>query len=71
VVNGVVAVPVMVVMMLMTANKKMMGRFVVRGYLRIVGWLPQASWRSQQLSCVQVASFRALFVARPPQEPLS
>ncbi len=39
VINGVVAVPVMVVMMLMTANKTIMGRFVVRGYLRIVGWL--------------------------------
>jgi NRAMP (natural resistance-associated macrophage protein)-like metal ion transporter len=39
VINGVVAVPVMVVMMLMTANKKMMGRFVIGGYLKIVGWL--------------------------------
>jgi Mn2+/Fe2+ NRAMP family transporter len=39
VINGVVAVPVMVVMMLMTANKKMLGRFVISGYLRIVGWL--------------------------------
>ena len=39
VINGVVAVPVMVIMMLMTANKKMLGRFVIGGYLRFVGWL--------------------------------
>jgi Mn2+/Fe2+ NRAMP family transporter len=39
VINGVVAVPVMVIMMLMTANKKIMGRFVIGGYLWIVGWL--------------------------------
>jgi Mn2+/Fe2+ NRAMP family transporter len=39
VINGVVAVPVMAIMMLMTANKKMMGQFVIGGYLWFVGWL--------------------------------
>jgi NRAMP (natural resistance-associated macrophage protein)-like metal ion transporter len=38
VVNGVVAVPVMVTMMLMTHNKKIMGKFRIRGYLLYAGW---------------------------------
>jgi Mn2+/Fe2+ NRAMP family transporter len=37
--NGVVAVPVMVMMMLMTSNKSVMGKFVVTGMLRWVGWI--------------------------------
>jgi len=39
VVNGVVATPVMVVMMLMTANKRVMGQFEIRGYLKTMGWI--------------------------------
>jgi NRAMP (natural resistance-associated macrophage protein)-like metal ion transporter len=39
VINGIVAVPVMVMMMLLTHNKKAMGSFVLPGYLRWVGWL--------------------------------
>jgi NRAMP (natural resistance-associated macrophage protein)-like metal ion transporter len=38
VLNGVVAVPVMTVMMLMTAERKIMGRFIVVGWLRWLGW---------------------------------
>lgn len=38
VINGVIAVPVMAVMMLMTAQAKVMGKFVVRGWLRWLGW---------------------------------
>ena len=38
VINGVVAVPVMVLMMLMASRKKVMGRFVLPIPLRIVGW---------------------------------
>jgi NRAMP (natural resistance-associated macrophage protein)-like metal ion transporter len=40
VINGIVAVPIMVVMMLMTSNRKAMGDFA-RGslYLRVFGWL--------------------------------
>ena len=38
VINGVVAVPVMATMMLMTANKAVMGRFRITGYLRMAGW---------------------------------
>ena len=39
VINGVVAVPVMVVMMLLTARADIMGPFVVRGVLKFFGWL--------------------------------
>ena len=38
VVNGVVAVPIMAIMMHMTANPKIMGKFTVGGGLRITGW---------------------------------
>ena len=42
VINGVVAVPVMVLMMLLTANTKVMGQFTVTGVLRFMGWLATA-----------------------------
>jgi NRAMP (natural resistance-associated macrophage protein)-like metal ion transporter len=43
VINGVVAVPVMVVLMQMASNPKVMGKFVVTGRtLRAVGWLATA-----------------------------
>jgi Mn2+/Fe2+ NRAMP family transporter len=42
VINGVVAVPVMVAMMHMTANPKVMGKFPVHDSLRLVGWMATA-----------------------------
>jgi NRAMP (natural resistance-associated macrophage protein)-like metal ion transporter len=39
VINGVIAVPIMVVMMLLSAKGDMMGDFVVTGPLRFLGWL--------------------------------
>ncbi len=42
VINGVVAVPVMVVMMLLSARRDIMGPFVVRGVLKFFGWLATA-----------------------------
>jgi Mn2+/Fe2+ NRAMP family transporter len=43
VVNGVTAVPIMVVMMLMCHNKKIMGQFTrISRMLRIMGWLATA-----------------------------
>jgi Natural resistance-associated macrophage protein len=42
VINGVVAAPVMVMMMLLTANTKVMGQFTVTGILRFTGWLATA-----------------------------
>ena len=37
-INGVVAVPVMTVMMLMTAQRRIMGKFTITGWLRWLGW---------------------------------
>jgi Mn2+/Fe2+ NRAMP family transporter len=38
VINGVVAVPVMAVMMLMAANSKIMGKFRITGPLKSIAW---------------------------------
>jgi Mn2+/Fe2+ NRAMP family transporter len=38
VVNGVISVPIMVVMMRMASNPDIMGKFVVKRRLRILGW---------------------------------
>jgi Mn2+/Fe2+ NRAMP family transporter len=43
VINGLVAVPVMIVMMLMTANQRIMGKFKVVGSLRTIGWTATAA----------------------------
>jgi NRAMP (natural resistance-associated macrophage protein)-like metal ion transporter len=42
VVNGVVSVPVMAMMMLIVANKKIMGKFAIHGALYYIGWLATA-----------------------------
>jgi Mn2+/Fe2+ NRAMP family transporter len=42
VINGVVAVPVMVVMMLITARREIMGRFIVTGWPKGIGWTATA-----------------------------
>jgi Mn2+/Fe2+ NRAMP family transporter len=39
VVNGVIAIPVMIVMMLMSGRSKIMGKFTIGGWLRSLGWL--------------------------------
>lgn len=39
VINGVIAVPIMAVMMLLGSNESVMGRFVIRKRLRRLGWL--------------------------------
>ena len=43
VINGVVAVPVMVILMMMTARPKIMGEFTVTGWLRWLGWASTAA----------------------------
>jgi NRAMP (natural resistance-associated macrophage protein)-like metal ion transporter len=42
VVNGVIAVPIMVVMMMLSAKKEVMGSFTARPRLRVLGWLSTA-----------------------------
>ena len=39
VINGVIAVPIIVIMMLMATNRRVMGDFVVAGKTRLAGWL--------------------------------
>jgi Mn2+/Fe2+ NRAMP family transporter len=43
VINGVVAVPVMIIVMIMTAQRGIMGEFTVAGTLRVMGWLSTAA----------------------------
>jgi Mn2+/Fe2+ NRAMP family transporter len=40
--NGVIAVPVMVVMMLIASRADIMGQLVARGWLRWLGWTAPA-----------------------------
>jgi NRAMP (natural resistance-associated macrophage protein)-like metal ion transporter len=54
VINGVISVPVLVVMMLLAANPKVMGKFVASRRLKFVGWLATA---------VMAAAVCAMFVA--------
>jgi NRAMP (natural resistance-associated macrophage protein)-like metal ion transporter len=42
VINGVVSVPVMVMMMLIVANRKIMAKFAVSGWLKVIGWVATA-----------------------------
>jgi NRAMP (natural resistance-associated macrophage protein)-like metal ion transporter len=42
VINGVISVPIMAVMMLMAANSRIMGRFVIKSRLKWVGWITVA-----------------------------
>jgi NRAMP (natural resistance-associated macrophage protein)-like metal ion transporter len=41
-INGVIAVPIMVIMMLLASREDIMGRFVIRPRLRRLGWLATA-----------------------------
>jgi Mn2+/Fe2+ NRAMP family transporter len=43
VINGVIAVPIMVVMMLLGSQERIMGQFVIRKRLRFLGWSATAA----------------------------
>jgi NRAMP (natural resistance-associated macrophage protein)-like metal ion transporter len=43
VLNGVVSVPVMVVMMFMSTNRRVMGKFVISKGMRLMGWIATAA----------------------------
>ena len=55
VINGVVAVPVMAMMMLITSNKAIMGRFAIVGGRRIMGWLATAIMATAAIGMVVTA----------------
>jgi Mn2+/Fe2+ NRAMP family transporter len=42
VINGVVAVPIMVMIMLMASRRKVMGEFAIGPWLKALGWLATA-----------------------------
>jgi Mn2+/Fe2+ NRAMP family transporter len=42
VLNGIVAVPIMVMMMVIVANSRLMGRFKAKSWLIALGWLGTA-----------------------------
>jgi Mn2+/Fe2+ NRAMP family transporter len=52
VLNGVVAAPLMVVIMFMASSRKVMGKFLVPRYLLWTGWIATAV-----MSCVSVGVF--------------
>jgi Mn2+/Fe2+ NRAMP family transporter len=52
VLNGVVAAPVMVMMMLMTSKKTIMGPFAIRGTLRLTGWIATAAMAAASAAMV-------------------
>jgi Mn2+/Fe2+ NRAMP family transporter len=58
VVNGVIAVPVMAVMMLAAARTDVMGAFAVRGPLRLLGWLATACMLLAVLAMLGTAALR-------------
>ena len=57
VINGVVSVPVMAMMMLITYNKKIMGQFVLKGALKIVGWVATGVMAAAALGMAITAQF--------------
>jgi NRAMP (natural resistance-associated macrophage protein)-like metal ion transporter len=42
VINGIVAVPLMAMLMVMSANRRVVGKFLLPNYLRILGWIATA-----------------------------
>jgi NRAMP (natural resistance-associated macrophage protein)-like metal ion transporter len=43
VINGVAAVPIMAVMMLLATDSRVLGKFAVRSWLKVAGWLAMAT----------------------------
>jgi len=54
VLNGVVAAPLMAVIMVMASSRKVMGKFLVPSYLRWIGWLATV-----MMACVSAGVFLA------------
>ncbi len=57
VLNGIVAVPIMVIMMLMAARSDILGGFAIKGWLRLLGWVAT----SLMIICV-IAMFAGLLL---------
>jgi len=57
VLNGVVAAPVMAMMMLTASNERVMGEFAVNGVLRVTGWVATAAMAVASAGMVLTALF--------------
>jgi Mn2+/Fe2+ NRAMP family transporter len=55
VLNGVIAVPIMAVMMLLASRRKVMGSYVIGTPLRCLGWLATALMAATVLAMVVTA----------------
>jgi Mn2+/Fe2+ NRAMP family transporter len=49
VINGVAAVPIMVIIMLMASRKQVMGQFALQPLLKALGWLATAAMAAAAL----------------------
>src|SRR4029453_12438804 len=67
VINGLVAVPVMFVMMIMTAQPRVMGKFTIKGWLRWLGWAAALSMAAFWLGLVARRSVLGVAPPRPFQ----
>jgi Mn2+/Fe2+ NRAMP family transporter len=56
VINGVVAVPVMAMMMFISCNQKIMGKFAVTGILKHIGWIATAVMMAAALAMAVTAN---------------
>jgi Mn2+/Fe2+ NRAMP family transporter len=54
VINGVTAVPIMGVMMLLAADRRVLGAFAVRGWLKTLGWLATATMAAAAVAMIVV-----------------
>ena len=57
VLNGIVAVPVMAMMMLISTNKRIMGKFTVGPAMRLVGWMATGLMAAAVLAMGVAAAF--------------
>ena len=54
VINGVTAVPIMAVMMLVASDRKVLGTFAVHGWLKVLGWLAVATMAAAAVAMIVV-----------------
>ncbi len=57
VINGVVAVPVMVILMLIASNRQLMKQFAIRGGLKALGWIACAAMLAAVIGMAVTAFF--------------
>ncbi len=56
VLNGLVAAPVMAMMMIMVSNERIMGKFIIGGALRVTGWIATAAMAAASAGMILTAA---------------